>query len=137
MRADEQKTRVGVRDHVLDELEEGRLGPVDVLEQDDERARRGELLEELASPPVELLHGERLLREPDRGRDAGGHVGVVVERGQLRVRLLRAVALGDPGGLADGLGERPEADAVAVGETAATQNERVCVDGADELVQEP
>ena len=39
--------------------------------------------------------------------------------------------------MANGLGERPERDAVAVGEAAAAQDGRLALDGADELVDEP
>src|SRR5439155_23518962 len=42
---------------VLDQVEEGRLGPVDVLEADDEGARPGERLEQLADRPERPLPG--------------------------------------------------------------------------------
>ena len=135
-RADEQETCLGALDHVLDELEERRFGPVDVLEEHDERSHRCEPLEELASPPVELLHRERLLREPDRRRDARD-TSSSSSRAPASVRVLRRVALGDPRGLADGLGERPERDAVAVREAAAAQDHGLPLDRPDELVDQP
>ena len=93
---------------------------------------------ELASPPEELLHGERLLREPDRRRDAGAS-----RRSRRRARSSFACASSGvsrsaiPATWRTASASGQKRDAVAVGEAAAAQNERVCVDGADELVQEP
>ena len=67
-------TRVAENEHrcvldglpdVLDEIEERRFRPVEVLEHDDERPLARELLEELAGRPEELLHRKLLRREPD------------------------------------------------------------------------
>jgi hypothetical protein len=44
---------------VLDQVQERRLGPVEILEDDDERPPARKLLEELAHAPEELLDGER------------------------------------------------------------------------------
>ena len=64
--ADEQDRRVArpVRD-VVDEVEEGRLGPVHVVEDDDERLLARHLLEQLA-------HGEEQLLRARRHRSSAG-----------------------------------------------------------------
>ena len=63
---------------MLDEVEERRLAPVDVVEDDDERPLRGRVLEQLAERPGDLLgelglpvaeeRGERSRRRPSLGR---------------------------------------------------------------------
>ena len=45
----------GEPEHVLEQVEQRRLGPVDVVDHDDERAGRGERLEEAAERPGGLL----------------------------------------------------------------------------------
>ena len=55
---------------------------------DDERAARRELLEQLAGPPEELLTGNGSCESPIADATRGDHVRVVVERRELRVRLL-------------------------------------------------
>ena len=121
-RADEEERRVLGRVHdVLDEVEEGRLRPVDVLEEDDERPWSRERLEQPAGAPGELLARELRRHEADRRRDALLRVGVPGERRQLLERHLRRVALEDPSRLPHRLGERPEGDAVAVGQAATAE----------------
>ena len=110
---------------VLEQVEERRLGPVDVLDEDDERPAATELLEEAAHGP------ERL---PARGgvcADCSEHA----RRHELAVlgvahQLAHAVVATKR---ADHLDERPERDPVAVGEAAAGQNRRVVAQGCAEL----
>ena len=60
--ADDEQRRVARRvGEVLEELEQGRLGPVDVLDHDHERPVAGETLEDAADRPEDLL-----LRAPAR-----------------------------------------------------------------------
>ena len=62
---------------VLDQVEERRLGPVDVLEAHDERARPGKRLEQLADRPERLLARRARARGSERAQDTFHHeVGV-------------------------------------------------------------
>jgi hypothetical protein len=104
--------------HVLDQLEQVGLGPVQVVEDDDQRTLVGEALEQPSHPPVPLLRRRRRLGQADHLGDALGRspVRVVLEgRGDLRHRLLERVLFGDAGGLLDDLEHRPEGDPLAVG----------------------
>ena len=124
--------------HVLDEIEERRLRPVEILEHDDERTLSRELLEELAGRPEELLHRKLLRREPDHRRDSSKHVVVGAgERGKLLARRLRLVRMIEAGRLPDDFGQRPEGDPVAVREAAAAEHGRALPREAGELLGEP
>ena len=85
---------------MLDELEERRLGPVDVVEDEDERPLARARLAEPAEEPGELGRGRRRLG---------------VERGEDGVALLALVRL------LERLAQRPVRDALAVGEAAAPE----------------
>jgi hypothetical protein len=56
--ADDEDGSLGRVLHVLDEVEESGFRPVDVLEDDDERARRGQTFKELPYAPERLLDRE-------------------------------------------------------------------------------
>ena len=101
---------------MLDQVEERRLTPVEVVEEDDERALRGGLLEELANRPRDLLRGRRRL-------------GLAEERGDRVRRLERG--RGRAAELLHDLDHRPVRDPLAVGETAALDDPRV--DAREEL----
>ena len=125
---------------VLQQVEEGRLGPVDVIEQDDERRLRREDLEQAAHRPERLLDvapARAVLAEPDRVRDAFGDLGAVLgvrdERAQLGARGVRRVRLVDRRGLLDQLGDRPERDALAVGQAPGRKHTGAIADARDEL----
>ena len=51
---------------VLDEIEDGRLGPLQVVEDDDGRPARREMLQQPSDRPEELLDGRRLGRDAER-----------------------------------------------------------------------
>ena len=119
----------GVRDHqegdalhgleeVLDEVEERLLRPVQVVEDHDQRPLPRQRLDELADAPEELLDRELLHGEPDGRGDALGCSRIVDEGVELRARARAVVAVEDAGGLAHGLDERPERDALTVWEAA-------------------
>ena len=111
-------------EHVIDEVEQAGVCPMEVLEQEDDGPARGDPLEERAPGAEQLLAGgagaaleaeqdeERVLDPAalglvgnpsrDAGRDGGPRRGLVV-------------ALDQPDPAADHLAERPERDALAVG----------------------
>ena len=73
-RAEQQEGRIAAPvSYVLDEVEECRLSPVDVLDHDHEWALSGDVFEQLADRPEDLLLGGCFQRQPDRARDPGRH----------------------------------------------------------------
>ena len=114
---------------MLDEVEQHRLGPVDVLQDDEERTRTGERLEQAPHRPEEFLRpcGAATAEHAEALDDEGG-VGL----GSHRVRHGRLAAE-----IADELRQRPERDPVSVGEAAAGHDRRVCTDLGDQLGHEP
>ena len=137
-RADHEQRRVlGCLEDVLDEVEEARLGPVDVLEEDDERSRPGERLQQLPCPPDELLAGElRRARgrsptrraPPPRRRPraprASASATSVVSRSRMPAACRTASASGQKVMPSPYGRQRPRRKAT-------------CVERADELVDEP
>ena len=142
--------RPGERDHedrlvprpleqVLDELDERGVGPLDVLEDQDDGALLGHALEEQPPAGEEILavrgaavaEAEQLLQARLDERAllrVGDHL--LDHPGQLCERGLGRLVLADPRPHPHHLGERPEGDRVAVGEAAAL----VPPDGLDEAV---
>ena len=124
---------------MLDQLEQRLLAPVDVLEQEHERLRLGELLRPRARRPGDLLLRPLALdrlEHADREAEQVGDRLVLAVRAQLRPRLVERVVVGDPRGRLDHLGERPVRDALAVREAAAGEDGRAFEPG-DELAREP
>ena len=113
---------------MADELDERGVGPLQVLEEERDRALLGHALEEEAPGAEELLlAARRAVLEPEQVQQARldevalllvGHE--LVDGGaQLRVAADRVLALDDARAHPHHLGERPEGDALAVGEAAA------------------
>ena len=96
-RAEEQDGRVPAAfGDVLEQVEQGRLGPVDVLDDDDQRAHLRDLLEEPADRPGDLFLGAGVGRQADRTGDAGGEqigVALALEPGADLRRALSAVSV--------------------------------------------
>ena len=114
---------------MLDEIEQRRLGPVDVLEDDEQRPFARERLEQAPHGPEELLRRSRsAAAERAEALDHERGVGLVAHR--VRHGLLAAEPL-------DELRQRPEGDPVAVGEAAPGGDGRVLADLGDELGHEP
>src|SRR5439155_23868530 len=86
--------------HVLDQVEEGRLTPVDVVEDTNERRLGRCLLERVAKGPGDLVRRRRLLRVTEKGRERAGGRLVRRPRSELKERL----------------GYGPVGDSLAVGE---------------------
>ena len=105
----DRRSTAPVRD-MLDQVEQGRLGPVQVVPDDDERTLGGRLLEQLADGERDLVRGRRLVA-PEQDTQRPGD-----ER--------RKVALLEPQLLHD-LDDRPVRDPLAVGKTTALDDGRV------------
>ena len=131
-RARQSDEHRGVADpvgEVLEQVEERRFGPMDVVEDDDQRASRREVLEAACAPPR---------RSPGRPASRGrGRAAPRGARGPARRRplagagaeifapgLVGRIPLGDPGGVLEHGDDRPERDALAVGQAAALEHRR-------------
>ena len=79
-------------------LDEGRLGPLEVVEDDDEGPALGERLEELADGPERLLaDGDARAAEPQRVRDQlADQVGFLLALQQLGDRTADGSASAGP-----------------------------------------
>ena len=114
--------------HVVDQVEQARLGPVEVVEHHHQRPPAGQQLQQPPDRPGRLLGRAGGGLEPDELGDPAGDVVAVVpgvqQPAQLGAGLGRGVGVGDGGGLADHLGHRPVGDALAVGQAAAAQHGR-------------
>ena len=136
---DHQRRVLDALGQVLDQLEQRLLGPVDVLEDEDQRPRVGELGSPLARCPGDLLLaplGLDSLEHADGEREQVGNRVVAALGAQLRDRLLDRVVVRDPGRDLDHLGERPVGDALAVGKRAADEDARL-FDALEELACKP
>ena len=96
---------------MVDEIEERRLGPMEILEDDDQWTLARERLEQLPHRPEGLLRRPSCRGPTDRGVDPrGDRVGLAVvaeERDERQGRIVCCEVLDD-------LAERPERDALAV-----------------------
>ena len=141
-RADDQDRDVAAGfDDVIEQLQERRLGGVDVVDDDYEGSLGRLCLEELARPPEEFGHGVRGRRQADGRRDPvddGLPVRVVgpEERRDPSAGGLRRVVLADAGRGPDDLDQRPEGDPFAVSEAAAAEDGRLGSDAPDEVGDE-
>ena len=68
---------------MLDQVEEGLLSPVDVVEHTDERSALGLLLEQLAEGPGDLLGRRALVRLSEQGLERGRSIRIVGQDVQL------------------------------------------------------
>ena len=120
---------------MLHQVEQRRLGPVDVLEYQDQRPAARERLEQLRHRPREVLARAVHLFEP-RGlqhalRDQRGARALGQRRHQGRMQIAPA------GKLAHDLAERPVGDPLAVGQAAAGQHGCPVAQGAVQLAGQP
>ncbi len=110
---------------MIDEVEQSRVGEVEVLEDHHHRVPIGQALEERAPCGEELLGVDAALEAEQRqqralDRPALVFVGDVARRrgGNLGARLVGVVRLAQAGSFADHLAQRPEGDALAVARAA-------------------
>ena len=110
------------------EVEQRRLGPVDVLDDDHERPFAREVLEEPADRPEHLLLGRSLGRQADRRGDPRREqrrpsaLAVEQRARSWRAPRRRVSVSSMPGAPADDLADRPVGDPLAVGQAAAAQD---------------
>ena len=123
VREEEQRDAGGEVDDVVDEVEQGVLGPVEVLEDDEGGLLVGEVLEEAADGPEQLVLGGAIGRQADGGGDLRATRSPSGSAGDQRLDLGSAPPPASsasvmPGGLVDELADRPVGDALAVAEAA-------------------
>ena len=114
---------------VLDQVEQRRLGPVHVLEHEDERRLAGERLDELAYRPEHLLADGTCRSRADRALEPRG------DDVRVRASVEQLSDAATARSLGHDLPHRPVRDALAVGEAAAGEHLRLAVDGASELLE--
>ena len=123
---------------VLDQVEQRLLGPVDVLEEEDERLHVGNRLHDLARRPRDLLRAalafERL-HHPGRERQDIRDRLLRAALAELLERLVERVVVGDAGRRLDHLRERPVGHALAVGQGAPDEAARA-LEPVEELPRE-
>ncbi len=125
----EQQDRMPARegDEVLEQVEQSRLGPVDVVDHDHERALPGHPLQQPSDGPERLLGLGGAVGQADRGQDQPRDLLVSFE--QLVEPLARVVAAELP----DDLGQRTVGRALAVGRAAPDHHAGLVVGLGDEL----
>ena len=124
---------------VLDQIQECRLPPVDVVEHDDERCLAGLRLEESADGPVRLL-GTCVHLDAEELGDVRAHdllLLIVLEEGaHLGLDDLGRVEVGETGRLLHDLEHREVRDAIAVREASPSQYGRTTLEPRDELLDQ-
>ena len=123
--------------HRFEQLEKCGLGPVDVVDEHDQRALLRERAEELARRPGDLVQWEGGAAQADRGAQPRGDVRVADHARDLRERDLRRVLHEDGCGLVHHLAQRPESDAVAVSEAAPADHACRGTGARDDLLRQP
>ena len=138
---DQDRLATAPVDQVLDEIEERRLGPVEIVEQHDHGLARRDGLEEATHSPEHVLARRVTGHESDRGGDPVSDLRAIPLVGhectQLGQRGGAIVRLIDPGCGPDDLGDRPVCDPLAVGQASPAQDRRPVADAADQLEHEP
>ncbi len=133
-------------EQVLDEREQRLVGPLHVLEHEHDRQPLRHRLEEPPpgrEEPLAVAVGD--LREPEQVEQRRHHpfavagVGDPLANDRLQLRLGRRgrLVLGDAGAHAHHLGQRPERDALAVGEAAAAVPQHLVGEAVGVLLELP
>ena len=120
--------------NVLDEIEEGRLAPLQVVEDDDEGSFAGLRLEQLAHGPERLLGGPALSANPTAAETRlaiSSAFSSPARNALIPADELLAVEL------ANDLEQRPERDSLAVRQAAATDDGGAVAEPFQELREQP
>src|SRR4051812_25751317 len=122
---------------MVDQVEQCGLGPLDVVDEDDQGPRRGQGFEEPAHGPEHLLRPGGRRGEPNELPNELGRtvrVGTVAHQPtQLGLGLVEGVLVPDASCLPDDLADGPERDAGAVGKTAPGQYRRFGFNRVEQL----
>ena len=132
--AEDENRRVGrPADEVLQEVEERRLGPLELVDPEDDRLLSRHVFEEPAYGPEGLLAaGRRLLGADGAGQPVGDPVGVLGAAQELGDPLMGQA----PRCRQDDAAQRPVGDPLAVCETAPDECRRTAAGGGEQLVAE-
>ena len=126
---------------MLDQVEERGLTPMDVVEDNDDRFRAGERLEQRLYGSESFFGAQRDLGKADHFRDTlSDELRVLlVSEGADELRPGRRGGIGvvEPYQLLDRFHHRPEGDALAVGEAAPARDGGSAHDVVEEFVDEP
>ena len=129
-----------VRD-VLDELQELRLGPLEVIDREDHGPVGRESLQEHADRPERLLRRGSAAgdadRLPDTIRDAISVLRGTNQCRELGPSCLRAICFVEVRDVDQRFGQRPERDALSVRQAASAEDGRAITEFLDEGRQEP
>ena len=133
--ADDQDRRLSApADHVLDQVEEGALGPLKVVQADDQGLLASKVLEQPAHGPHRLLGRSGAFSDPD----CGGHltsdprrVWITLEQSFDSARRHLSCRI------ADDVAQRPVGDAFSVRQTAPDENSRLFADFGQVLLDQP
>ena len=132
-----QRSRIGAPlekpSDVLDQVEQRRLRPVDVVQRDDERPRHSERLEEPAERPGGLLGGARLVTRADGAEDQPLCDVPTVDVRQERTEGRSEIGYRD---VAHDIREGEIRDAVAVRNAASDNDARVLLERPQRLPRE-
>ncbi len=133
-------------EQVLEELDQGSVGPLDVLEDHDHRVLLGHSLDEEPPPREEVVAiGSGAVCQPEQVLEARLDEAPVClvgddlleDDGELRECVHLGLILGDPGAHADHLRQCPVRDAFAVGQAAPLVPPRVVREPVDVLLELP
>ena len=130
----EDRHTAGRRGDVLDEVEERRLRPVEVVDDDHERPLRRNCLEEAPKRPGSLLGRTAALAQTHRpGNQTRRHLAVL-DRLEQSDELLLGIVAAD---VAHDVCERQVGDALAVRGAAADHDPGLLAQRPDQLAREP
>ena len=118
---------------MFDEVEQRRLGPVDVIEHEHDGTALGQGRDQSPDGPEDLGERERGVGQTSGRGDPVGYRLVPDEAQDPGHRPFWRVLLVDPGRLLDDLDQGPERDAAAVGEAPAADDVRLVGEESQEL----
>jgi hypothetical protein len=120
---------------VVDQVEKPRLGPLQVIEQQEQRAWGRDRLEQPPNRQEQLLDRRLDLGQAERRADSLGDGGCVLGRDQVLDSLdggFGGAPVRDHGRRSDHLVDRPERDPLAIREATALEHGRPVADRLDE-----
>ena len=124
---------------MLDHIEEPLVGPLHVLEDEDERLHVRQLLRPAERSPRDLCAFHHVLRRAEHSERHAEQIRdglALAGQAQLLERLGCRVVVGDAGGGFDHRRDRPERDAFAVRQGSSREDRRA-LDARRELLDEP